>query len=142
MIQADVLHHVITLSIGKGIVGFTQMPFASEISVVATGFQHRCQRPFGGGQATALALEGHGGHAATIGDAPGLHGRPTRRAAWLRIKRVKSNTFCRQLINTGRRHAATNPTAVGTQVAIAGVVGDDKQDIGFFRLSGVSKPVQ
>ncbi|MNV83261.1 hypothetical protein D3C71_1770510 [compost metagenome] len=142
MIEADVLHHVIALGIGQCVIGFAQVPFAGEVGVVATSFQHRGQRPFGGGQATTLTLEGYGSHAAAVGDTPGLHRRPTGRATWLGIERVKSDAFCRQLIDAGRRHASTDPTAVGTEVAIASVVGDDKQDIGFFRLSGVGKPAQ
>ncbi|MNO89175.1 hypothetical protein D3C76_806510 [compost metagenome] len=142
VVQADVLHHVVTLGIGQRIIGFAQVPLAGEVGVVATGFQHRCQCPLGGWQATALALEGHGGHAATIGNTPGLHGRPTRCAAWLGIKRVKSDAFCRQLIDAGRRHASTDPTAVGAQVAIAGIVGDDKQNVGLFRLGCVGKSGQ
>ncbi|MNO79415.1 hypothetical protein D3C76_705840 [compost metagenome] len=142
VVQADVFHHVVTLGIGQRIIGFAQVPFAGEVGVVAAGFQHRCQCPLGGWQAAALALEGHGGHAATIGDTPGLHGRPTRCAAGLGIKGVEGDPFCRQLIDAGRGHASTDPTAVGAQVAIAGIVGDDKQDIGLFRLGCVGKPGQ
>ncbi|MCY1401717.1 hypothetical protein D9M71_168400 [compost metagenome] len=142
VIQADVLHHVITLGIGQRIVGFAQMPFAGEVGVIAAGLQHGCQRPFGSWQTTALALKRHGGHAAAIGDTPGLHGRPARRTARLCIEGVESDTFCRQLIDLGRWHAAPDPASVRPQIAVASVIGHDEQDIGFFRLSGVGKPVQ
>lgn len=142
MIQTNVFHHVVTLRVGQGIIGFAQVPLTGEISVVAAGLEYRGQGPLSSWQATALALHGHGSHPAAIGDTPGLHGCAARCAAWLSIKRVKSDPFCRQLIDVGRRHSSTNTTAIRTEVAIASVVGDDKQDIGFFRLSRVGKTVE
>ena len=86
VIETGVFHLVIALRIGQCIVGFAQVPFAGEERVVATGFQHGGQRPFGGRQSTALPLESHSGHATAVGYAPGLHRGSTRRAAWLGIK--------------------------------------------------------
>ncbi|MNS01820.1 hypothetical protein D3C72_331110 [compost metagenome] len=138
VIQADVFHHVVTLGIWQGVVGFAQMPFAGEIGLIATGFQHRGQCPFSRRQTTALTLEGHRGHAAAVGDAPGLHGCPAGGATGLGIKRKEGSAFLRQLVDAGRRHAATDTAAIGPEVTVAGIVGYDKQDVGFFCLCSVT----
>ncbi|MNC32218.1 hypothetical protein D3C75_805630 [compost metagenome] len=134
VIQADVLHHVIALGIGQGVVGFAQVPLAGEVGVIAAGFQHRCQGPFGRWQTTALALEGHGGHAAAVGNTPGLHGRAARCAAGLGIEREKGFAVFGHLVDVRRRHAAALAAAVRAEVAVTGVVGDNKQNVGFIRL--------
>ncbi|MNF62714.1 hypothetical protein D3C84_443990 [compost metagenome] len=142
VIKADVFHHVIALGIGQRVISFAQMPFAGEVGVVATGFQHRGQRPFGSRQTAALTLKGHGGHAAAVGDAPGLHGGPARRATGLGVKRIEGGALGGQLINARGRHASPDTATVGAQVTVAGVVGDDEQDVGFFCLCRVGQTVE
>ncbi|MNV48575.1 hypothetical protein D3C71_1404900 [compost metagenome] len=139
MIKTDVFHDVVTLGVGHCIIGFAQVPLAGEVGVVATGFQHGGQGPFRCRQATALALEGHGGHAASVGNAPGLHGRPTRRATGLGIEREEGCALRRQFVDARRRHAATHTAAIGAQVTVAGIVGYDKKDVWFFCLRCLGK---
>ena len=76
MIEADILHLVVALGGGQRVIRLAQVPLAREEGLVAGLLQHRGQRPLRRRQPTALALEGHGGHAAAVGDAPRLHRRP------------------------------------------------------------------
>ncbi|MNZ81500.1 hypothetical protein D3C78_1001690 [compost metagenome] len=142
VIEADVFHHVIPLGVGQRIVVFAQVPFAGEVGVIATGLEHRGQRPLSRGQTATLALEGHGGHAAAVRNASGLHRRPAGGATGLGVERVKGCAFCGQLVDAGGRHASADTPAIGAQVTVAGVVGDDKQDVGFFGLRGLGKTVK
>ncbi|MNV56481.1 hypothetical protein D3C71_1487690 [compost metagenome] len=142
MIEADVLHHVIALGIGHRIVGFTQVPLAGEIGFVTAGLEHRGQGPFSGGQTTALTLKGHGGHAAAIGDAPGLHGGSPRRTTRLRVEGIKGCTLSGQFVDAGCRHASTDPATVWPKITVAGIVGHDEQDIGLFCLCCLGHTVE
>ncbi|MNV90740.1 hypothetical protein D3C71_1851560 [compost metagenome] len=58
------------------------------------------------------------------------------------VERVKGCAFCGQLVDAGGRHASADTPAIGAQVTVAGVVGDDKQDVGFFGLRGLGKTVK
>ncbi|MNY56071.1 hypothetical protein D3C86_1921130 [compost metagenome] len=118
------------------------MPLTGEIGLVTAGLEHRGQRPLGGGQTTALALEGHGGHAAAIGDTPGLHGGSPWRAARLRVERIKGCALSGQLVDAGCRHAAADAATIRAQIAVAGIVGYDEQDIGFFCLCSLGQTVK
>ncbi len=139
VIEPAILHHVVALGIGQRVVGFAEMPLAGEVSFVSAGLEHRAQRPLRGGQPAALALEGHGGHAAAVGDAPGLHRGASRRAAWLGVKRPELHAVFRQAVNVGGGHAAPHAAAVGSEVTVAGIVRHDEEDVGFLvrRLSRV-----
>ncbi|MNP15273.1 hypothetical protein D3C76_1076260 [compost metagenome] len=142
VIEADVLHHVVTLGIGQCVIGLAQVPLAGEVSLIAAGFQHRCQCPFSRWQTTALALERHRGHAAAVGDAPGLHRGAAWGAAWLGIEGVEGGALCGEPVDARRWHPSTYAAAVGAQVTVASVVGDDEQDIGFFGLGCECSSVQ
>jgi hypothetical protein len=84
VIEADVFHLVVALGVGQRVVGFAEMPFAGEEGPVAPGLEHRGERPLGRRQAAALALEGHGRHAAAVRDAAGLWmaARPGVQLGW------------------------------------------------------------
>ncbi len=129
MIEAGILHLVVALRIGQRVVGFAQMPLAGEEGLVAAGLEHRSERPFRLRQAAALALEGHGGHAAAIGNTAGLHRRTAGRAARLRIEGEERHALVREAIDVGCRHATANAAAVRTEVAVAGVVRHDQDDV-------------
>ena len=134
VVEADVLHLVVALGVGQRVVGLAEVPLAGEEGLVARRLQHRRQGPLRRRQAAALALEGHGGHAAAVRDAPGLHGRPARRAARLGVEREERHALVRQTVDVGRGHAAPLAAAVGAEVAVAGVVGHDQDDVGLLRL--------
>ena len=128
-------HDVVSLGVGQGVISLPQVPLPGEVGPVSGLLENRCKGPFRRGQATSLALEGHRGHAAAVGDAPGLHGRTARRTAGLRVKGEKGHPVCRHAVETGGGHAASLPTAVGPEVAIAGVIGHDQKDVRFFVAS-------
>ncbi|MNV42930.1 hypothetical protein D3C71_1346300 [compost metagenome] len=134
VIQARVLHFVIALGVGQRIVRFAQVPLAGEECLVATGFQYRGQRPFLCRQAAALALERNGRHAAAVWNAAGLHGGAPRGATGLCVKRKEGHAFLGQPVDVGRGHATARAAAVRAKVAVAGVVGHDKNDVGFTRF--------
>jgi len=136
VVQADVLHLVVALSVGQRVVGLAQVPLAGEVGLVAALLEHGGQRPLRRGQPSALALEGHGRHAAAIWDATGLHGRPARRAARLRVEREERHPFVGHTVDVGRRHAAPRTAAVRAQVTVPGVVRDDEEDVRLARLGG------
>src|SRR5262249_27220697 len=135
MIKAGIFHLVVTMRVGKRIVSLPEVPFASEEGLVTSGLQNRSERPFRRWQAAAFALEGHGGHAAAIGNAASLHGRPTGRAAWLGIEGKEGHAFTREAIEAGRRHAAVFSAAIGTRVSIAEVIRYDEDDVRLLVLS-------
>ena len=133
VIEADILHLVVALGVGQRVVGLAQVPFAGEVGLVAALLQHRRQRPFRRRQAAALALEGHGRHAAAVGDAARLHRRPSRRAARLGVEGEEGHALAGQAVDVRRRHAAPFAAAIRTEVTVAGVVGHDEQDVGLLR---------
>src|SRR6185436_6097441 len=108
-----------------------KMPFAGEVGLIAALLQHRGERPFRRRQPAALALESYGSHPASIGNAAGLHRRASGRAAWLRVEREERDSFGGHAVDVGRRHATPLAATVGTEIAIAGVIRNDEQDIGF-----------
>ena len=130
MIEPAIPHLVIALRIGQRVVGLAEMPLAGEEGLVAAGLEHGGQRPFLLRQAAALALEGHGGHAAAVRDTSGLHCGAAGRAARLRIERKERHSFRRHAVNVGSRHAAADTATVGPEIAIAGVVRHDHDDVG------------
>ena len=134
MVEPDIFHDVVALSIGKGIILFTQMPLAGEIGIVATGFKDRSKRPFGCWKAAALTLKGNGRHARTVRDAAGLHGCTSRCAAWLCIEGCEHHAFVSQFIDIGGWHAARFTTQIRAGIAIAGIIGNNKQDVWLFRI--------
>src|SRR5689334_22130771 len=98
------------------------MPLAGEEGLVAAGFENRSQRPFCRRQPSALALERHGGHAAAIGNASGLYGGATRRAARLRVEGPELHAVRGKAIEIWRRHATVVTAAIGAGVAISEVI--------------------
>ena len=130
MIEAAIPHLVVAVRVRQRVVGLAEMPFAGEEGLVAGGLEHRRQRPLRRRQPAGLALEGHGGHAAAVRDAPGLHGGAAGRAARLGVEGEERHPFRRQTVDVGGRHAASDAAAVGTEVAVAGVVRDDHDDVG------------
>ena len=135
MVEPNVFHLVIALRVWQRVIGLAEVPLTREVGVVAALLEHRCERPFRLGQSAALALECYGGHAAAVRNAPGLHRRAPRRAARLGIERKEGHPFVGHLVEIGRRHAAPFPPAVHADVAVAVVVGNDEQDVGFALLS-------
>ena len=135
VIKARVLHLVVALRVGQRIVGFAKMPLAREERLVAAGLEHRSERPFRCRQAAALALEGHGRHAAAIGNAARLHRRATGRATRLRVERHELHAFGRKAVEIGRRHAAVLAAAVHTRIAVTEVIRHDEDDVGLLVLS-------
>ncbi|MNL26411.1 hypothetical protein D3C87_1479350 [compost metagenome] len=122
VIQPGVLHLVVALGVGQGIVRFAQMPLASKERLVARRLQDRPKCPFRRGQAAALALERHRRHAAAVWYAAGLHGGPAWRATGLRVEREEGHAFGRKPVDVGRWHAAPDASAIWAKVAQAGVV--------------------
>lgn len=57
VVEATVFHHVIAISVGKRVVGFTQVPLAGEEGLVAGGLEHGGQGPFCCWKPAALALK-------------------------------------------------------------------------------------
>src|SRR5215469_15474737 len=106
MIQKAMFHLIVPVSAREGIVGFAEMPLPSEECLITTQLEHRSERPFSGGQATALALKGHSGHAASVGITSGYDRSAARRAAGLAIVMEKRHSFFGKAIEAGRRHAA------------------------------------
>src|SRR4051812_5087062 len=102
MIKTAILHHVIALSDGKRVVSFTQMPFASEVSLVPRSFENGRKRPLRRWQPATLALESNSRHSAAIGNSTGLHCRPAGSAAWLRIEGIELHAFIGHPIEIGR----------------------------------------
>ena len=86
MIKPAILHLVVALRVGQGIVCLTEMPLADEEGLVARGLQYGRECPLGCRQAAALALKRNRRHAAAIWDAARLHRGASRRAARLRIE--------------------------------------------------------
>src|SRR5262245_31378704 len=107
------------------------MPLPGEVGLVPTLLEHGTERPFRFGQATALSLKGDGRHAATIGEAPGDHRRASWRAARLRVEGEERHPGSGHLVEVRRWHAAARTAAVRSEIAVAGVVGDDEEDVGF-----------
>ena len=136
VVEADILHLVVALGVGQRVVGLAEVPLAGEECLVAARLQHGGQRPLRRRQAAALALEGHGRHAAAVRNAAGLHRGAAGRAARLGVEREERHALVRQPVDVGRRHAAPVAAAVGAEVAIAGVVGDDQDDVRFGGLRG------
>ena len=130
MIEAAHPHLVVAVRDRQRVVGLAEMPFAGEEGLVAGGLEHRRQRPLRRRQPAGLALEGHGGHAAAVRDASGLHGGAAGRAARLGVEGEERHPFRRQTVDVGGRHAASDAAAVGTEVAVAGVIRDDHDDVG------------
>ena len=95
VVEEAVLHHVVALGVGQRVVGLAQVPLAGEVGLVAGRLEDRGQRPLRLRQSAALALEGHGGHAAAVGDAAGLHGGAARRATRLGVEREERHAFAR-----------------------------------------------
>ena len=106
------------------------MPFAGEIGVVVGLLQHRAERPFRMRKSATLALEGDGGHAAAVGDAPGLDRGTARRAARLAVEIGEDHAFLREPVEVRGLHAPRLAAEIGAKIAPAGVVGDDQQDVG------------
>ena len=131
VVQQRVLHLVIALRVGQRVVRLAQVPLAREEGLVAPLLEHRRQRPLGCRQPAALALERHGGHAAAVRDAPGLHRRPPGSAAGLTVEREEAHAFVRQAVEIGCRHAAPDTTAVDARITVTEVVGRDQDDVGF-----------
>ena len=134
VIEADVFHHVVALRGGERIVGLAEMPLAGEERVVAARLEHGSERPFRRRKAAALALEGHGGHAAAVRDAARLHRGASRRAGGLSVEGQKLHALDRDAVEVRRRGAAIVAAAIGAHVAVAEVVRDDQQDVGLGRL--------
>src|SRR5262249_24361555 len=105
------------------------MPFTGEISLVTARLEHRSQGPLRFWQTTALALEGHGGHTAAVGEAPRNHSGAPRRAAWLRIEGEEGHAFVRHAIQVRRRHAATRAATIDAGITIPEVIGDHEDDV-------------
>src|SRR6516165_32084 len=101
------------------------MPFTGEISFVTASLEHRSQGPLRLWQTTALALEGNGGHAAPVGEAPRDHCGASGRAAWLRIEGEEGHSFVRHTIQVGRRDAATRAAAIDAGVPVSEVIRHD-----------------
>lgn len=40
VIEEAMLHHIVALRVGQSVIGFTQMPLAGEVGLVAGGFHH------------------------------------------------------------------------------------------------------
>ena len=138
VIEAAILHLVVALRIRQRVVGLAEMPFAGEEGLVAAGLEHRSQRPLRRRKTAALALEGHGRHAAAVRDAAGLHRRAAGRAARLRIEREERHALGRETVDVRRRHAAADAAAVGTEVAVAGVIRNDHDDVRLAAWTGRS----
>ncbi len=130
VVEPGVLHHVVALGVRQRVVRLAEVPLAGEIGLVAALLQHRGERPFRRRQAAALALEGDGGHAAAVRDAPGLHRGAAGGAARLGVEGEERHALGGKLVDVGRRHAAPLAAAIGPEVAVAGVVGHDEQDVG------------
>src|SRR5215470_4176949 len=131
MIEEAILHDVETMGIREGVIRLAQVPLSREIRLVAAGLQHRSQRPFCFWQTTALALEGHGGHATAIGEAPSDHRSTSRRAAWLPIERKEGDPFLRHAIQVRRRHATTRAATIHAGITVSEVIADDDDNVGF-----------
>ena len=131
VVEKGVFHLIVALGVGQRIVRFAEMPFPAEKGLVACLFQHRPQGPFRLRQAAALALEGHRGHAAAVGDAARLHRGAARRAAWLGVEGEEGHAFIRQPFEVGRGHAAAGASSVRRGVSIPEIIGDDHDDVGF-----------
>ena len=140
MIEADILHLVVALRVGQRVVGLAEVPLAGEEGLVAARLEHRGQRPFGRRQAAALALERDRGHAAAVRDAAGLHRGPAGRAARLGVERQERHALVGQAVDIGRRHAAALAAAIGAEVAVAVIVGDDQEMFGFFSWAVAGPP--
>src|SRR5450631_3821758 len=95
---------------------------------------NRGDRPLRRRQAASLALEGHGRHAAAVGDAPCLHRGTAWRATWLPVKRIEGHAFRRHPVEAWSRHAAAFATAIGATVAVTEVIRQDQNDIGLLGL--------
>ena len=85
MIEAGILHLVVALGVGQRVVRLAEVPLAGEEGLVAALSSAPRPASTPPPAAAALALEGHGGHAAAVRDAPGLHRRPAGRAARLGV---------------------------------------------------------
>jgi len=134
VIQADVLHVVVTLRIRQRIVGLTEVPFAREIGVVVRQFQHRRESPFRVREPTALALERNRGHAAAIGVATRLQCGTARCTAWLAVEVIEGHAFVGESVQVRGGNSPAFSTAVCTEVAPSDIVPDDQHDVGLRRL--------
>ena len=130
VIEAGILHLVVALRGGQSVVGLAEVPFAGEEGAVAGRLQHRGEGPLRRGQPAALALEGHGRHAAAVRRAAGLHGGSAGRAARLGVEGVELHALGRQAVDVRRRHAAPLPAAIGAEIAVTGIVGHQQDDVG------------
>ncbi len=125
VIKHRVPHHVEALGIGQRVIRLAEVPFPGEVGLVSRRLEHRRDGPFRRRQAAALALEGHGGHAAAGREAPRHHGRPARRAGGLGVEVEKGHPLIGDAVEAGGGHAAPDASAPRPGVAIAEIVRND-----------------
>ncbi len=134
MIQPAVSHFVEALRVGQRVVGFAQVPLAGEEGVVPSGLQHGSQSPLRCRKSTALPLEGHRCHSASVGNTAGHHGGATGRATRLGVEGQERHTFPCETVEVGSRHSPIFTTSVSTGVSIAEVIGYNEDDVGLLSL--------
>ncbi len=130
VVEADIPHLVVAVCSGICVVRFAEVPLAGEEGLVAAGLEHGCQRPFRRRQPAWLTLEGHSGHPAAVRKASSLHGGAAGRATRLRVEGEERHALGRNAVNVRGRHAAADAAAVGPEVAVAGVVRYQQDDVG------------
>ena len=82
-------------------------------------------------QSVKLAGERHGVRAAANGVASGQDGRAARRALRLDVEVEQASAFGGELVDARRRRAPKNAAAVTADFAVAEIIHQDEDDVGF-----------